>query len=353
MIAVIIAGGSGTRLWPLSTYTQPKHLLKLIDNDYSLLQSTYARAKKLSDKVIVITEASHSGTLKKQLPRLSSKSFIVEPGRRGTAGCIVAALDYIARHYGNSSDEPIAFLAADHHIRDVEGFVRSFHVAADVSKRYGKIVLVGVEPTYPATGFGYIEKAETVGESSGVAYRVSQFKEKPTFKVAQQYISTGRYLWNCGYFVGSINTFLKEMKANAPTLAENYDKLCAINDPQSQQYKDVYLRFENQVIDIALIEKAKDLVVIPASFDWMDVGNSNDLHAANELDQLSNYVHGNNIHSVDVENGYIRNEEPEKPIVVIGMDNVVVVNTKDGILISRKDLSPKVGDIAKQIQARD
>lgn len=347
MITVIIAGGSGTRLWPLSTSGNPKQLLKLT-NDYTMVQNTYNRSTTFSKEIFVVPDVSHAHLLREQLPVLDDAHCVVEPGRRGTANCIVAALAHISK-MGVDKDEPIAFISADHHVRDIEGFARSFALAADASRTKKTIALIGIEPTFPATGFGYIERSDELSDIAGV-HTVERFKEKPDFETAREYMQSGRYLWNCGYFVGSINTFLKEMKANAPGLAQNYEKLSAIKDPQSSEYEDTYLSFENEVIDIALIERAKDLVVVPASFDWMDVGNFNDLHAANELDQLNNYVSGMNIHSIDVENAYIRNEEHDKPVVVIGMDNVVVVNTADGILVSRKDLSPKVGEIAKKIQ---
>lgn len=346
MITVIIAGGSGTRLWPLSTSNNPKQLLKLT-NDYTMVQNTYNRATTFSSEIYVVPDTSHAGLLREQLPVLDDDHTVVEPGRRGTANCIVAALVHIAKR-GGDLDMPIAFISADHHVRDVEGFARSFRLAADASSKRNEIALIGIEPTYPATGFGYIQRKDEVRGLSGV-YAVDSFKEKPDFETARAYMQSGQYLWNCGYFVGSVNTFVDQMKQFAPDLYKNYERLMALDDTTGSDYKDTYLGFENEVIDIALIEKLKSLVVIPASFDWMDVGNFNDLHAANELDEVSNYVRGSNIYHVDVENAYIRNEE-DKPIAVIGMDNVVVVNTRDGILVARKDLSPKVGDIAKKIQ---
>lgn len=345
MITVIIAGGSGTRLWPLSTATNPKQLLALT-NERSMVQNTYDRAVKLSKDIYVVPDISHADALKAQLPELQQDHFVVEPGRRGTANCIIAALVHVAKRHDH--DEPIAFIHADHHIRDVDGFVRSFNVAADVSRKRNEIALIGIEPTYPATGFGYIERDGELDNAKGV-YQVESFKEKPDFETARQYMASGRYLWNCGYFVGSVNTFVKEMEEFAPELYENYQKLTAINDANSDEYKDTYLSFENQVIDIALIEKSQSLIVVPASFDWMDVGNFKDLHEANESDENGNHFRGNNIHFDEVENAYIRNEE-DKPIAVIGLDNVVVINTPDGILVSRKDISHKVGDIAKKIQ---
>ena len=346
MITVIIAGGSGTRLWPLSTQSNPKQLLRLT-NERSMVQNTYDRAVRMSKDVYVVPDISHANALKAQLPELDEDHFVVEPGRRGTANCIVAALAHVAKRH--DQDEPIAFIHSDHHIRDVEGFVKSFETAAEVSTAQGAIALIGIEPTYPATGFGYIERNAELSDFKNV-YNVESFKEKPDFETAKDYMQSGHYLWNCGYFVGSVNTFVSEMQEYAPDLLANYESLLSIDDPQGEAYKETYLAFENEVIDIALIEKSKSLVVVPASFDWMDVGNFKDLHEANEQDELGNYAYGDNIHQVEVENAYIRNEDESKHVAVIGLDNVVVVNTKDGILIARKDLSHKVGDIAKKIQ---
>lgn len=346
MIIVIIAGGSGTRLWPLSTANNPKQLLKLT-NERSMVQNTHDRATQLSNEIYVVPDISHAEALKAQLPELDEDHFVVEPGRRGTANCIVAALAHVAKRHDHT--EPIAFIHADHHIRDTQGFVRSFETAAAVSKAKNEIALIGIEPTYPATGFGYIERDGDVEGFKGV-FNVESFKEKPDYDTAVQYMASGRYLWNCGYFVGSVDTFTKEMKQYAPELYENYEKLSAIENPQSEDYKDTYLSFTNEVIDVALIEKSKSLVVVPASFDWMDVGNFKDLHDANEKDEQGNYVSGENVHSIEIENIYIRNEEPSKPVAVIGLDNVVVVNTPDGILVARKDVAARVGEIAKKIQ---
>lgn len=346
MITVIIAGGSGTRLWPLSTPKFPKHLLSLT-GDKSILQMTYDRARHLGDSVYVVTEASHSDHVKEQLWELPEDSFIIEPGRRGTAHCIVMALDYIARRHDH--DEQIAFISADHNIRDTAGFVRSFNLAAKVSAEKNEIALIGIEPTFPAIGFGYIERDGVIDADAGV-YNVESFKEKPDFDTARQYVASGNYLWNCGYFVGSVNTFLHEMEQSSPELNVSYKTLSAINDPTSAEYTGIYLALNNQVIDIALIEKARSLAVVSANFDWMDVGNFKDLHEANQSDEDNNYFRGENIHGLELENVFIRNEDSTKHIAVIGLDNIVVVNTAEGLLVARKDLSPRVGEIAKKIQ---
>lgn len=312
-----------------------------------MLQIAYDRATRLGDTVYVVTEASHAHHVREQLSELPEEAFLIEPGRRGTAHCIVFALDVIARKHGK--DEPIAFIHSDHHVRDTDGFAQSFKLAAEVSTERHEITLIGVEPTFPATGFGYIQRDGAIDAESGV-YRVESFKEKPDYETAMQYVKSGKYFWNCGYFVGSVNTFLTEMDRSAPALKESFEKLAGVAEPSSAAYNEAYLALDNQVIDIALIEKAKSLAVVSASFDWMDVGSFKDLHDVVDRDQQGNYLQGEGIHALDVENVYVRNEE-SKPIAVIGLDNVVVVNTPDGILVARKDVSHRTGEVAKKLQA--
>ncbi|GAC1500961.1 MAG: mannose-1-phosphate guanylyltransferase [Candidatus Saccharimonadales bacterium] len=340
MIVVIIAGGSGTRLWPLSTSDYPKHLLKINGSDKSLLQATYRRAQKLSSSVYVVSDISHINHVKEQLPELPDQNFIVEPGRRGTANCIIAALCRISKNHDSS--EQIAFFHSDHYIRDTKGFIHSLQNSAQVSKQNNRIVLVGVEPQYAATNFGYIEKGEFF-DSKLFAYNVVSFKEKPGFSLAKEYLASGTFLWNCGYFVGSLDTFIDKMKVYAPELLIKYNKLLSAKE---DKYKQTYLDFEIEAIDYALIEKVKDLIVLTASFDWMDLGSYGDLHRAVGGDERGNHVTGL-VEIEAVDNSYIENYE-NKPIAVIGLDNVVVVNTPHGIVIARKDLSQKVGEISKR-----
>lgn len=344
MIAIIIAGGSGTRLWPLSTSDYPKHLLKVNGDEKSLLQNTYERARRIAAEVYVVTEVGHAHHIKDQLPELTDDHFVIEPARRGTASCIVAAITHVASRHDEI--EPVAVLSADHYIRDVIGFEHSFKIASDASEKSDRIVLVGVEPDHPATGFGYIQK-DSIFDKEKLVYEVHSFKEKPDYMTAGAYVKSGQYLWNCGYFVGSVSTFSNKMQEYAPNLFDDLQKL--MNAPD-EEYEATYLAFENNTIDYALIEKVPDLLVVPASFDWMDLGSFGDLHKAVSLDEQGNYV-GGDVELEDVENSYIENHE-DKPLAVIGLDNVVVINTKDGIVVARKDLGQKVGEVAKRIAAR-
>lgn len=345
MIVVIIAGGSGTRLWPISTPDRPKHLLNLT-GDESLLQSTYRRARELTKDVYVITEVGHASLVKEQLPEVPENSFIVEPARRGTASCLVAGLCHVqARH---DPDEPIAFVAADHYIRDTRGFVESFRIAGEASRRHKKVTLIGIEPTYPSTGLGYIQK-DGKTEDGSLVYSVLNFKEKPPFDIARDYVQSGNYLWNCSYFVGSVNVFLQEMGKYAPLLKQYYDQLCAAKDAMA--YQKTYLAFETDTIDYTLSEKVapKTFLVVPASFDWMDLGNFKDAHEAVESDEAGNHVSGL-VELEEVANSFVRNEEAGKPVAVIGLDNVVVVNTSRGLLVARKDLAQRVKEVVKRLE---
>ncbi len=343
MISVIIAGGSGTRLWPLSTPDYPKHLLQVNGNHKTLVQSTYDRVSKISSQVFVVTDASHAHHVKDQLPQLKDKNFIIEPARRGTASCILAGLATIA---DIDPDEPIAFVHADHYIRDTKGFNHTFKIAQAVSKKEGRIVLVGIEPDHPATGFGYIEKGDEIDEN--FVFSVKAFKEKPDYQTAKQYVKSGDFLWNCGYFVGSVNTFLRSMSDYAPKMKKAYTALARTSTDKS--FKEAYLKLDNIAIDYALIERVRDLLVVPANFDWMDVGSYVDLHKAAESDDEGNHTQGD-VEIADVQNSFLQNHE-DKPMAVIGLDNIVVINTKDGIIVTRKDLSQAVGDMAKRIQKR-
>ncbi len=346
MISVIIAGGSGTRLWPLSTPDYPKHLLSLTGSK-SLIRYTYERAKASSSGIYVVTESSHAHHVKDLLPELAEDKFIIEPARRGTASCIVAALAHISKLHKH--DEPIAFLAADHYVRDTEGFAYSFEIASTISTKAEKIVLIGVEPDHAATGFGYIQKGP-VYDAEKFVFTVEAFKEKPDHQTAQNYLNSGHFLWNCGYFVGSLNTFIRVIHEHSLDLDENYHKL--LESKNENDYKKTYLGFENNSIDYALIEKVDDLLVVPASFDWMDLGSYGDLHKAVGSDEQGNHISGENVEIAGVENSLIRNEE-EKPVAVIGLDNVAVINTPQGLLVTRKDLAQQVGEVSKRITSKD
>ena len=345
MIVVIIAGGSGTRLWPLSTPEYPKHLLN-VAGDKSLLQAAYERGKRLSDEIYVITEISHAHHVKEQLPDVPEENFVIEPARRNTSGCMLAAMHLVqSRH--EDKEEPVAVLWADHCIRDVNGFAQSFKLAGEMSRQYDRAVLVGIEPTYASTGFGYIHKGAPI-DGEYTVYEVAGFKEKPQLDVAHEFFNSGEYLWNGGYVVTTVHAFEEAINKYCPELKRDYDALVATTN--EEEYKQTYLGFESIALDYRFNEKVEDLLVVPATFDWVDLGAFKDVHDFLDKDEQGNILQGA-VEIDDVTNSLVRNDE-EKPVAVIGLDNVVVVNTPQGILVSRKDLSQKVGEISKRLQQK-
>ena len=246
--------------------------------------------------------------------------------------------------------ETIAFVHADHYVRDTKGFAYTFNIANKVAKKSGRIVLVGVEPDHASTGFGYIQKGEMY-DAENFVFTVKSFKEKPDHKTAMQYLNSGQFLWNCGYFLATFDSFLKAMKQHSPELYNNYQTLkSTVKD--KKEYEKSYLSFESDAIDYALIEKVDDLLVVPASFDWMDLGSYGDLHKAVGSDEQGNYIQGSKVEIAGVENSIIRNDE-DKPVAVIGLDNVAVINTPQGLLVTRKDLAQQVGEVSKRISAKE
>lgn len=344
MITVINAGGSGSRLWPLSTPDYPKHLLKINGQQRSLLQNTYDRVKDISSAVYVITEQSHAHHIKEQLSDLPEEAFIIEPARRGTANCILAGLIKIGHKH--DKNESISFIASDHYIRDVKGYANTFKRGAEIAESEGRIVLVGIEPDRPEIGFGYIQKGKMY-DQDGLVYEVHSFKEKPEYKVAQQYFKSGNYLWNSGSFIGSVSVFIDTMKQFAPNLYKSYQ---ALSDTKTEaEFLEKYLSLDNIAVEYVLIEQVKNLLVIPATYDWMDMGSFTDLHKAVDSNEQGNHTHGFNVELDGVTNSFVQNYE-DKPVAVIGLDGIVVVNTPSGILVAKKDLSQNVGDVSKRFK---
>ena len=347
MIVIIVAGGSGTRLWPLSTPEYPKHLLNIVGKK-SLLQNTFERAKKVTtvDKIYISTEASHSDHVVDQLSELAIENIIIEPARRDTMPCILNALQLISTRH--SHDEPIASIHADHHIRDTQGFVQGLKVAGKVATEQSKITLLGVEPVHPDSKYGHIHKGEVVDHQDFV-YEIQGFKEKPEYKLAKEYFESGEYLWNMGYFVAPYTVFEDAIRTHAdPQWAAQLDRLNEVKTLDERNA--IYIDFEKLAIDYALIEKVPDLLVIPGAFDWMDVGSFDDVYKISPQDEVGNALVGDNIQMLDSENTYVRNFDSAKPVAVIGLDNCTVVNTEHGILVMRTDRSQKVKDIANKLK---
>lgn len=342
MIIVIIAGGSGTRLWPLSTKDYPKHLLKLT-NERSLLQNTYDRVKDLSDTIFVVPDKSHSRYVHQQLPEIPGKRILAEPGRRGTASCLILALTEIRKR--NLPDQPVFVLWADHLVQDTKAFHKAINQAARLAKEEKKLVFMGVKPTYASTGFGYIQQGKK--QRAKDVFELKEFVEKPNAVTAARYFKSGKHLWNTGYLTGTIETFEREIRQHAPRLWNDYQAFSRAILPTTR--KKIYQAFISEPIDTALSEHVPDGLVVMGRFDWADVGSFSDLHKVSLQDKTGNHLSGDKIELEDVADSYVRNET-DIPVAVIGMENVAVIATENGILVTNKEQAQKVGDISKKLQ---
>jgi mannose-1-phosphate guanylyltransferase len=319
-------------------------LLKLT-NEHSLIQNTFDRVRQISslEDIFVIPEASHAHHVYEQLKSLDKGNVLVEPGRRGTASCVVYALSEIKKR--GLANRAVLFLWADHLIRDEDGFVATALRAGEIAESEEKLVFIGVEPTYPATGFGYMERNGKIDGWQN-AYELASFKEKPDRKTAEKYFRSGKYLWNTGYLVGTLTTFERVMSSQAPKLWERYQALLDAKDLHK-----TYLSFEPEPIDTALSEHVRDACVLPGSFDWVDVGSFGDLHGISPQDNDGNHVLGDKVELEHTSNSYVRNDT-NTPVAVIGLDNVVVVSTPNGIVVVNKNYGQMVGDVSKRFNAK-
>lgn len=335
---VIFAGGSGTRLWPLSTPSFPKHLLKLTGSR-SLLQQAYDRARLLTNDIYIVSEVSHAGHARKQLPELPDDNILVEPARRGTAHCTIFALHEIAKKH--PKNQQVVFIHADHYVPNARAFAYAIRRAAKVSRQKKAMTLVGATPTHPSPVFGYIDY-ELPDQTDAIAYRVAKFKEKPNVRTAKRYLASGHYLWNMGYFIAPHSVFLGQIKQYAPKLYKRYELL-------QKKGISVYKSFPSEPIDTEFTEKLSECWVVPGAFEWVDVGNFADLYSVHPSDDSGNVRHGH-VEAESVTNSFVHNQTGV-PVAVIGLDSVVVVATENGIVVANKEDSRLVGDIAKRLNS--
>jgi mannose-1-phosphate guanylyltransferase len=327
--AVIPAGGAGTRLWPWSNQQTPKHLLDLTGNGRSLLQETYDRIAPLADGVFVLTEERQVAMIKEQLPEAR---FIVEPTARGTANALgLAALEIAA----DDPDAIMVSIAADHVIQGAEAYQVSIATAIRTAETGDRLVTIGLQPTYAATGFGYIR----VGEREGDAYRVEEFVEKPTLRRAEEYLASGRYYWNLSMFAWRASVFLVELEKAAPSL---YAGLLEVRAGTGS-----YADLQNEAVDYAVLERTDRLYLVPGTFDWLDVGSWAEL-----LEMLPGDENGN---SIDGESAVIDTRgsllsAPGKLVAAIGVEDMIVIDTDQALLVLPRSRAQDVKKIVEMLR---
>ncbi|AYV21230.1 mannose-1-phosphate guanylyltransferase/mannose-6-phosphate isomerase [Vibrio mediterranei] len=346
-IPVIMAGGAGSRLWPLSRSAFPKQFLALDNhNSLTMLQSTLERIEGMSSsESIIISNEEHRFVVAEQLRSYGQKARIVlEPAGRNTAPAIALAAMQAIIH----GDDPILLvLAADHVVKNTEAFqdsIRKAHVVADA----GKLATFGIVPTAPETGYGYIKRGVAEGDA---AYVVEQFVEKPKLAVAEQYVASGEYYWNSGCFMFKASVFLEELQKYSPEIYK-----CCLKATEGtvedmdfiRVEKSEFLKCPDDSVDYALMERTEKAVVVPMDAGWSDVGSWSALWEVSEKDNAGNVIHGDAIIE-DTEGCYIY--APNKLVASVGVKDIVVVETKDAVLVAHKDNVQKVKKIVEHLKA--
>ncbi|MDI6727267.1 MAG: mannose-1-phosphate guanylyltransferase, partial [Smithellaceae bacterium] len=338
VFAVIMAGGSGTRFWPYSRQRRPKHLLDIFGGS-SLLQKTVSRLEPLvpPERILVVTAREHARAVINQLPVIPRGNIISEPVGRNTAPCIGLAAEYIHRR---AKDAIMVALPADHLINDREGFRRTIAAAIEAAIRHDSLITIGMEPTAPETGYGYIQTGELAEESKGCkAYRVRAFREKPSPALAREFLAEGDHLWNSGIFVWQVNVIREALGKCLPALYQLLGEIspCLGTRREKKTLDTTYGKMENVSIDYGVMEKADKVLVIPGRFDWRDLGSWDAFWELADKDPRGNAVTAREEILIDTGNSLALS--PGKLVVLVGVDDLLVVETKDTLLICKRGRS--------------
>jgi mannose-1-phosphate guanylyltransferase len=353
--AIILAGGSGTRLWPASRMDKPKHLL-VFEEQQTLLQATLERLTGLvpPDRVWIVTNRTQAAQVADSLPHFDAGHIWAEPFARNTAPSIGwAALKL--RHV--DPDAVMVVLPADHIIKPAPVFRKTIQDAADIVQQSPEtLVTIGIKPTFPATSYGYIQRGDVVDESKCSAFHVRQFCEKPKQEIAEEFYQSGEYYWNAGIFVWKAETILELLNRFEPEIGF---WLCQIGQSfgTSEEINAAVQAFEQMKslsIDYAVMERAENVVVLEAEFDWNDVGTWTALDRlyADRKDKQGNLAIDTNIVAIDSTGCTVRCDDPGHLVALIGLQDIMVIQTADATLIVRKDQEESVRCVVEELKKR-
>lgn len=355
---VIMAGGGGTRFWPLSRREKPKQFLNLTGNDSLVNETIYRVSRNIeADKIFIVTNATQADLMQDVTSgKLSDNRILAEPVARNTAACIgYAAMEIIKKH----GDGVMCVVPSDHYIKDIPGYEEVMDFALNLAADTDKLVTIGIKPTMPATGYGYIkynrkskEAGHVQGKISGkriAAYMVEEFVEKPNEITARSYVEKGCYLWNSGMFAWKASVILNYFKELLPDI---YECLVTIGDAmgtdkEKEVIEKVYPTIPKESVDYGILEKADDVIMVPGDFGWNDVGSWDALEALYEKDEYGNIEVGDQLH-IGSKNCIAYS--PKKMVATIGLDNVIIVETDDAILVCDKSKAQDVKQVVELLQ---
>lgn len=356
LFGVILAGGSGSRLWPLSREMHPKQLLRITEEN-TLFQSTFHRlANVIEDKnILTVTNVKHSTDIKLQLNEIKTKNkadeeykVLIEPIGRNTAPAIGLSVLYVVQHLAENGADPVIMVApSDHLVENTKEFSRAVKEGIKLAEN-GHIVTFGITPSKPDTGFGYIntEKVSTIEKISSEGVKVKEFKEKPDLATAEKYIKAGNYYWNSGMFLFKASVFLNELKLHGEEIFKKLSQSTIKAEGQTISF-DEYEQMPEISIDYAVMEKSKNIALIPFDCGWNDMGSWQAIYETAPLDENQNYICGN---VIDIESQNSMVYGTSKLVTTIGLKDTVVVETEDAILVCDKNRTQDVKKIFDKLK---
>lgn len=346
---VIMAGGIGSRFWPMSTAENPKQFHDILGTGESLLQQTFRRLSLLTnpDKILVVTHRKYEEQVAEQLPSMPRRNIILEPARRNTAPCITYAA------YRIQSEDPeanILIAPSDHLISNESEFVRIANLALNTAQESEFLITLGIKPHRPDTGYGYIQ-FENQDEAPKEVKKVKTFTEKPNLEIAQQFLDSGDFLWNAGIFIWSLKTFKKELQEHQADLYHNFEQGAEKfgTSGESDYVNTIYPACDNESIDYGLMEKSSKVYVIPADFGWSDLGTWGSLYEHKKLDDHGNALVGDKILSYDSSNNIVRLPK-DKIAVIEGLKDYIVVDTPEALLICKMQNEQKIKSFVSDVK---
>ena len=348
--AAIMAGGIGSRFWPASRTAKSKQFLDILGTGRTLIQATYDRFLKICPKenIFILTHADYVDLVKEQLPDITDGQILTEPARKNTAPCIAYSAFKINKL---NPDANIIVAPSDHIILQEDEFVRIAELAVDFVSKNNALCTLGIRPTRPDTGYGYIQYFEE--EISEGIHKVKTFTEKPEKEVAIQFIKSGDFLWNGGIFIWNVKSILGSLEKN---LEEVYDAFVEaepeiLTSNEKAAVEKAFITCPSISIDYGIMEKANNVYTLPSSFGWSDLGTWASLYEEKEKDYFNNAVNGNNVVVYDSNNNIIN--VPDKKLVVIqGLENFIVVDTDDVLLICSKDEEQRIKEFTHDIKMK-
>jgi mannose-1-phosphate guanylyltransferase len=346
--AVIMAGGVGSRFWPLSTQQLPKQFHDMLGTGNTLIQKTFNRFESLipSENILIATNKKYEDLVKKQLPKVTSKQLLLEPAMRNTAPCIL----YSALKINQKNPNGIMIVApSDHWIDDEATFLNNVQTSFNFCEQNNALMTLGIQPSSPNTGYGYIQ----FKHSKDTIKKVSNFTEKPNLEKAKQFIKEGNYLWNAGIFIWSVKSILDAFKTNLPKMYSLFEKgnRCYNTTSEESFIEENYPFSENISIDFGIMETAKNVYVLPVNFGWNDLGTWGSLYTKLEKDRNKNATVNGEVIFRDAKNNIVRTQA-NKRVVIQGLKDYIVVEKDDILLICPKNEEQEIKQITADVKSK-